>query len=95
MAYEMTLGRRIDPSAFERLLDSHEAAHLLHVHPETVKRMARRGELAGVKFGKIWRFRVSALEECVQRLTQQSRSTTAETMALSPSAVCAVRDRRM
>jgi excisionase family DNA binding protein len=95
MTDEMTLSRRVDPSEFGRLLDCHEAAQLLNVHQETVKRMARRGDLAAVKFGKIWRFRVSALEECVRRMTQQSRFTTAENMSLSTSAVCAVRNRRM
>ena len=95
MAEPIASDRQAAPPEFERLLDSHEAALLLNVHPETVKRMARRGDLAAVRFGRIWRFRVSALEECVQRLTQQSRFTAAGNMASSPPAVCAVRDRRV
>jgi excisionase family DNA binding protein len=74
MPEEIVPEKRVGPLEFERLLDTHEAALLLNVHPETVKRMARRGDLAAVKFGKIWRFRVLALEECVRRMTQRSRS---------------------
>jgi excisionase family DNA binding protein len=53
---------------FEPLLDSHQAAELMHVHPETVKRRARRGEIPAVKFGKVWRFRASGLEAYIQKL---------------------------
>ncbi|MCU1226176.1 MAG: helix-turn-helix protein, partial [Edaphobacter sp.] len=42
------------PEEFEPLLDSHQAAALMRVHPETVKRRARRGEIPGIKLGKIW-----------------------------------------
>ena len=53
---------------FERLLDSQQAAELMKVHPETVKRRARRGEIPGVKIGKIWRFRASGLENFIRKL---------------------------
>jgi excisionase family DNA binding protein len=55
---------------FEPLLDSQQAAELMHVHPETVKRRARRGEIPGLKFGKLWRFRASGLEEYIRKLMQ-------------------------
>ncbi|MDW5267412.1 MULTISPECIES: helix-turn-helix domain-containing protein [Acidobacteriaceae] len=55
---------------FEPLLDSQQAAELMHVHPETVKRRARRGEIPGLKFGKLWRFRASGLEQYVRNLMQ-------------------------
>jgi excisionase family DNA binding protein len=45
----------------ELLLDSHEAAAVLGVHPRTLQRMVRRGQIAGVQVGKLWRFRASAL----------------------------------
>jgi hypothetical protein len=38
---------------FEPLLDSQQAAELMHVHPEMVKRRARRGDIPGLKFGKV------------------------------------------
>jgi excisionase family DNA binding protein len=95
MAEGTVTSLRIDSPEFERLLDCREAALLLKVHPETVKRMARRGDLAAVKFGKIWRFRVSALEACVRQMTQHSRFAADENVALSKPAVCAVRNRRV
>ena len=38
------------------------------VNPETVKRRARLGEIPGIKIGKLWRFRASALELCIQEM---------------------------
>ena len=51
------------PLSFEPLLDSDEAAALLKIHPKTLQRLARNGEICGVHVGKLWRFRVSALNE--------------------------------
>ncbi len=47
--------------AFEPLLDSTEAGALLRIHPKTLQRMARNGEITGIQIGRLWRFRVSAL----------------------------------
>jgi len=33
---------------FERLLDSDEAASLLKIHPKTLQRMARRGQVTAI-----------------------------------------------
>jgi len=49
--------------SFEPLLDSDEAAALLKIHPKTLQKMARTGEIAGVQVGKLWRFRGSQLDE--------------------------------
>jgi excisionase family DNA binding protein len=54
--------------AFEPLLDSEEAAALLKIHPKTLQRMARRGEIPGIQIGKLWRFRVSELAHWVQQI---------------------------
>jgi excisionase family DNA binding protein len=48
-------------ASFEPLLDSDEAAALLNIHPKTLQRLARRGEVPGIQIGEMWRFRVSAL----------------------------------
>jgi excisionase family DNA binding protein len=48
---------------FEQLLDSDEAAALLKIHPKTLQKMARSGEITGVQIGKLWRFRASVLNE--------------------------------
>lgn len=55
-----------DPS-FERLLDSEEAASLLKIHPKTLQKMARNGEIVGVQIGKLWRFRASVLNAWLQQ----------------------------
>jgi len=50
----------------EPLIDAHEAAHILHLHSATVRQMAGRGEIPGLKIGKVWRFRASSLDEWVR-----------------------------
>ena len=53
---------------FEPLLDSDEAAALLKIHPKTLQRMARRGEIEGIRIGKLWRFRVSDLAHWIEKI---------------------------
>jgi excisionase family DNA binding protein len=55
---------------FEPLLDSEEAAALLKIHPKTLQKLARRGEVVGIKIGKLWRFRASALDAWLKRITR-------------------------
>jgi excisionase family DNA binding protein len=59
--------RSANPSAHdtEPLWTVQEVAHFLRLKPETVRAMARRGELPAVKLGRVWRFRRSALSELV------------------------------
>jgi len=52
-------------SVFEPLFDSVEAAQLVRIHPKTVVRMARSGQINGIRFGKLWRFRLSDLQRYV------------------------------
>ena len=59
------------PGHFERLLDSSEAAALLRIHPKTLQRMARGGQIVGVQIGKLWRFRASVLNSCLIRKTSR------------------------
>ena len=47
---------------FEPLLSTNEAATLLHIHPKTLQRMARLGEIPGYRIGDLWRFRASTLD---------------------------------
>ena len=51
---------------FEQLLDSDGAAALLKIHPKTLQKMARNGEIAGVQVGRLWRFRASVLNEWLE-----------------------------
>ena len=53
-----------DEPRFEPLIDTEEAAALLMIHPKTLQRMARRGEVRGCQLGKLWRFRASDLVKC-------------------------------
>lgn len=44
------------------VLDAHEAAWLLGAHVESVRRLARKGDIPAYKIGKDWRFSKPALE---------------------------------
>ena len=46
----------------EPLVDVGRAAELLGIHPKTVKRLAGEGVIPGMRIGKLWRFRESALD---------------------------------
>ena len=52
---------------FEPLLDAIEAAALLRMHPNTLKKKARLGVIPGRHVGKCWRFRVSDLNDWLWR----------------------------
>jgi excisionase family DNA binding protein len=52
---------------FEPLLDSEQAAALLRIHPKTLQKLARKGEIAGIQIGRLWRFRASALHRWLER----------------------------
>src|ERR1700693_4718144 len=81
---------------FERLVDSREAAALLQIHPKTLQRLARKGEIRAMRIGKLWRFRTSDLDAwgafegkvsqlSVPSLTTEDRDETDEISARQPS----------
>jgi len=45
------------------VLNAKEAAEYLKAHVETIRRMARRGEIPAFKVGKDWRFHRKALRQ--------------------------------
>jgi excisionase family DNA binding protein len=49
--------------AFEPILDTEQAAALLHIHPKTLQRLARKGEVPAYRVGDLWRFRASDLDK--------------------------------
>jgi excisionase family DNA binding protein len=57
---------------FEPLLDSTQAAQLLRIHPKTLQKMARRGDIHGTHVGKLWRFRASDLNDWIYRQDRAS-----------------------
>jgi len=52
----------IASSTQEPVWDCIEAARFLRLHPKTVKRMARRGQIPGCQLGRRWYFRPSDLD---------------------------------
>ena len=55
-----------DLHGFEPLLDTHQAAALLGIHPKTLQKLARAGTVPGHRIGDLWRFRVSELDSWVR-----------------------------
>lgn len=49
------------PIELEPFLTNKEVAAILQIHPAVVDRMARRGDIPGIKVGKYWRYRKSDL----------------------------------
>ena len=47
---------------FEPLLDTAQAAELLHMHPKSLQRKVRSGEIPAYRTGKRWFFRASELD---------------------------------
>lgn len=54
------------PIIFEPLLSDVEAGELLGLHPKTVQRLSRNGELPAIRVGRYWRFRASALNTWIE-----------------------------
>lgn len=48
---------------FEPVVDSEEAAKFLNINPKTLQKMARNGEVPAYRIGKLWKFRISDLDE--------------------------------
>ena len=57
-------------AAFEPLIDTQEAAALLKIHPKTLQKLARNGEVDAVQIGKLWRFRASALSRWLEEIAR-------------------------
>ena len=47
--------------------NSIEAAEYLRIHPRTLTRMARNGEIPSIQIGRLWRFRQSDLDAWLTR----------------------------
>jgi len=53
------------PAEFEPLMSEIDAGKLLGLHPKTVQRLARKGELPAIRVGRYWRFRASRLNALI------------------------------
>jgi excisionase family DNA binding protein len=66
-------------SKCEPLIDADQAAKLLAIHPKTVKRLATKGILPGMRIGKLWRFRASLLDAWLKSQLHLSRHPCSDT----------------
>jgi len=58
----------------EPLMSETEAGQFLGgLHPKTVQRMARRGEIPAFRIGRYWRFRASELDRWLALQSRQAR----------------------
>jgi len=48
------------------LLKVEEVAQILRLKPETIRAMARRGDIPAIKLGRVWRFRKSSISELLE-----------------------------
>ena len=55
------------------ILKVRDAAALLGVHIETIRRMARKGDIPAFKIGKDWRFRRTALFKWIEKTSNTSK----------------------
>ena len=52
----------VGENGFEPFISLREAAELLQMHPDTIKKKTRNGEIPGRKLGRRWKYRVSELD---------------------------------
>ena len=80
---ERKCSMKIAPATIEPVWDCIEAARFLRLHPKTVKRMARNGQIPGRRLGRRWYFRPSDLDALLR--TGVSSSAKANRVALQLS----------
>jgi excisionase family DNA binding protein len=59
---------------FEPLLSDAQAAELLGVHPKTLQRLARVGQIPAHRIGRFWRYRASELDSWLRTSAVNSSS---------------------
>lgn len=55
-----------NPTYTDPLWTVQEVSTFLRLKPQTIRAMARRGQLPGVKIGRMWRFNREEIESLVQ-----------------------------
>lgn len=65
-------------SLSEPLVDGEEAARYLDIHPKTLQRMARKDEVPAYRIGKLWKFRISELDEWLRTGVTSNRHSCRE-----------------
>lgn len=70
--------RTTEPApAAERLMNLSEAAQFLHIDPDTLRSLTRRGRVPAMKIGRQWRFDPGILREWVRRNSLQQTAESA------------------
>lgn len=59
----------------QTILNTQEAAGFLGVHVETIRRLARKGDLPSFKMGKDWRFRKDSLLDWMETSSHTAQET--------------------
>jgi excisionase family DNA binding protein len=72
---------------FEPLLSDTQAGELLGLHPKTVQRLARSGEIPAIRIGRYWRFRASELNEWLETLATGGKKPSAAVVESSSQPV--------
>jgi len=62
---------------FEPLLNDEEAAALLGIHPKTLQRMARKGEIPAYRVRRSWKYRASELDNWLRSRAHSQRQSAA------------------
>lgn len=52
------------------VMTSEEAASFLRIHPKTLQKLARKGQVPAFRLGDQWRFSQDALEEFIRQSVQ-------------------------
>jgi excisionase family DNA binding protein len=68
LAFESSQRKR--RNHLEPLYDSHEVALQYKLSEKSLHRWARSGMIPAVKFGRLWRFRKSAIDQWMKAKTQ-------------------------
>jgi excisionase family DNA binding protein len=71
---------------FEPLLDDHEASALLGgIHPKTLQRLARSGQVPAYRVGRFWRYRASELDSWLRSKVNSARQALPEPLPCEES----------
>jgi excisionase family DNA binding protein len=57
--------------AMDQVLTVREVANFFRIHPTTVSRMVKRGELPAFRVGSDWRFTLASIQEWLESRTQK------------------------
>ena len=57
----------------DEFLTVSEVAKRLKLHPETIARYIRQGELPALKFGRVWRMEKKEIDKFIEAIKQKTK----------------------